>query len=342
MWQLTHKEYLLLLVIPIGILLFFLFKQKNRTLSTHLKLSQNADFLKKKSRRTKNILRLLFLCQLTAISLLVFVICEPFELKTWAQKWTEGVDIVICLDVSESMDATDLNPNRILAAKQVIREFIKSRPNDRIGIVIFGGESILKSPLTRDFDFLNAQVEDIKLRELKQGTAIGMGLSNSIARLRKTESKNKVIILLTDGDSNVGSINPITASNLAAQEGIRIYSIGIGQSDRVLVPIYSYDLDGRKTQLIAQVPSYLNPKLLEEIAHITKAKSFMARDTNGLHKILQEIDSLEKTRIKVKPMAEKQDRFLLPALIASLLLFLSILLQETRFQQGRLKNAISV
>lgn len=342
MWQLEHTEYLILMLIPIGILVHFLLKRKNASLSTHLLFAQNADFLKKKSRRTKNILRLLFLCQISAIALLVYVVCEPFELKTWAQKWTEGVDIVICLDVSESMDATDLQPNRFIAAKQVIREFIKNRPNDRIGIVIFGGEAILKSPLTRDFDFLYSQVEDVKMRELKQGTAIGMGLSNSIARLRKTESKNKVIILLTDGDSNVGSINPVTASNLAAQEGIRIYPIGIGQSDRVLVPIYSYDMDGRKTQLIAQVPSYINPKLLEEIAHITKGKSYMARDTNGLHKILQEIDSLEKTRIKVKPMAEKQNRFLLPALIATLLLFLSILLQETRFQKGRLKNALSV
>ncbi len=340
MWQVVHKEYYLLLVLPLVVLLYFLFKRKERALATHLLLSQNTDILRKKSRRAKNILRLFFVCQLTALCLLVFVICEPFQLKTWAQKWTEGLDIVICLDVSESMDATDLTPSRILAAKQVIRDFIKNRPNDRIGLVIFGGEAILKSPLTRDFEFLLSQVDDIRLRELKQGTAIGMGLSNAIARLRKTESKNKVIILLTDGDSNVGSINPITASNLAAQEGIRIYSIGIGESDRVLVPIYAYDAEGRKTQVIAQVPSYLNPKLLEEIAQITKAKSYMARNTNGLQKILQEIDSLEKTRIKVKPMAEKEDRYFWPALFATLLLLSTFFLQETRFQKGRLRNAV--
>lgn len=340
MWQLIHQEYLALFLLPVIVLFYFLFKRKNPEKPTHLLLSRSSDLLKKKSRRTKNILRLIFACQILALGLLVYVICEPFQLKTWAQKWTEGVDIVICMDVSESMEATDLTPTRFIAAKQVIREFIKNRPNDRIGIVVFGGEAILKSPLTRDFDFLMSQVEDIKMRELKQGTAIGMGLSNSIARLRKTESKNKVIILLTDGDSNVGSINPVTASHLAAQEGIRIYSIGIGESDRVVVPIYAFDAEGRKTQLIAQVPSYLNPKLLEEIAQITKAKSYMARDTNGLHKILQEIDSLEKTRIKVKPMAEKQERYFWPALFATLLLLSTVFLEETRFQKGRLRNAV--
>jgi Ca-activated chloride channel family protein len=235
------------------------------------------------------------------------------------------------------MDAEDLDPTRIIAAKQVIRQFINQRPNDRIGLVVFGGESVMKSPLTRDFDFLLTQVDEVKLRELKQGTAIGLGITNGISRLRKSQSKNKILILLTDGDSNVGAVNPMTAAKMAAQEGIRIYTIGIGKQDRVVVPIYGFDSRGRKTHLVAQVPSYLNPKLLEEMSELTGGKSYMARDTGMLSRILQEIDKLEKTKVLLTAHTELEELFLYPALAALLLLTVSYLLLETRFQR-RLKG----
>jgi Ca-activated chloride channel family protein len=293
--------------------------------------------LLKEMRRTRWAFRFLFLAQLVALGLLVASVARPVRTKTTVKKSTEGVDIVLVLDVSESMDAEDLDPTRIIAAKQVIRQFINQRPNDRIGLVVFGGESVMKSPLTRDFDFLLTQVDEVKLRELKQGTAIGLGITNGISRLRKSQSKNKILILLTDGDSNVGAVNPMTAAKLAAQEGIRIYTIGIGKQDRVVVPIYGFDSRGRKTHLVAQVPSYLNPKLLEEMSELTGGKSYMARDTGMLSRILQEIDKLEKTKVLLTAHTELEELFLYPALAALLLLTVSYLLLETRFQR-RLKG----
>ena len=234
------------------------------------------------------------------------------------------------------MEATDLVPNRMVAAKAVIRGFIEARPDDRIGLVIFGGEAVTKCPLTRDHDFLIQQVEDSRMRELKQGTAIGMGLANSISRLRNSESKTKLIVLITDGDSNVGAVNPITAANLAKQEGIKIYSIGIGKEDRVVVPIYAYDLNGRRTQLVAQVPSYINPQLLAQISKITGGNAYMARDTGMLHRILQEIDRLERSKIKMQPQQRRDEHYFFPAAIGTILLLLAWMLQETRFRKVRI------
>lgn len=317
--------------------LYFIFRKRSSANSVLSRMPGPWKDLLRAMRRTRWAFRILFFLQLAGLGLLIASIARPTRINTTVKKSTEGVDIAIVLDVSESMDAEDLEPSRILAAKQVIRQFISQRPNDRIGLVVFGGESVMKSPLTRDFDFLLNQVEEVKLRELKQGTAIGLGLTNGLSRLRKSQSKNKVIILLTDGDSNVGSVNPVTAAKLATQEGIRIYTIGIGKQDRVVVPIYAFDARGRKTHVVAQVPSYLNPKLLEEISKLTGGKSYMARDSGMLSRILQEIDTLEKTKILLTAHTETEELFFYPALLALLLFSVSYLLMETRFQR-RLKG----
>ncbi len=338
MWQLIEPKSLLILILPFLGVLYFLLKKRTGFSRKQLALSTADNILKTHSKKTKLIFRLLFFVTLIIFCLLAFLVARPMRVKSWVQKWTAGVDIVFVLDVSDSMDATDLTPTRISAAKAVIKDFVIHRPDDRIGLVIFGGEAILKSPLTRDFDFLLAQVEDVKLRELKQGTAIGNGITNGIARLRHSESKNRILILLTDGDSNVGAINPITAAHLARQEGIKIYSIGIGKQDRVLVPIYSYDSAGQKNQLIAQIPSYLNPELLKQISAITGGKAYMARDNGALNRILQDISQLEKTKIKLLPMSKKEEVFFIPALLMFLGLTILIFLQETRFQRRRLNG----
>jgi Ca-activated chloride channel homolog len=336
MWQLMEPRNLLLLLLPGIVSLFFIFKKRKPNLERQLSFPDNLTSLKQQSKKTKFIFRILFAFHWLVLSILIFLVCRPQKIISWVQKWTEGVDIVFVLDVSDSMDADDLKPSRILAAKSVIKDFVNHRPDDRIGLVIFGGEAILKSPLTRDFDFLLSQVDDVRLRELKQGTAIGNGLANGIARLRHSDSKNRILILLTDGDSNVGAINPITAAYLAKQEGIKVYCIGIGEQDRVLVPIYAYDSKGEKTQLIAKIPSYLNPELLKQISAITGGKAYMARDSGMLSRILHDIDELEKTKIKLLPMSKREDFFLIPALLASLLLFFLIFIEETRFQRRRL------
>ncbi len=338
MWHLMEPKNLWYLILPLLGTLFFLLKKRKADPHSQILLSDEQSVLRSHQRKTKLIFRLIFLLTLSLFTLLALSIARPMRIKSWVQKWTEGVDIAFVLDVSDSMDANDLTPSRIQAAKAVIKEFVNHRPDDRIGLVIFGGESILKSPLTRDFDFLLSQVEDVKLRELKQGTAIGNGIANGIARLRHSESKNKILILLTDGDSNVGAINPITASHLARQEGIKIYSIGIGQQNRVLVPIYAYDIQGNKTQLITQIPSYLNPELLKQVSAITGGQAYMARDTGMLSRILQDIDSLEKTKIKLLPMSKKEEIFLVPALVATLILAFVLFLQETRFQRRRING----
>lgn len=337
MWKFLEPNNLLFLILP-TLIVVSIFLKKKKTTPILLMLTDPKSILKKLSKSTRLVFGLFFLGYLAIFILMAVVFARPMRIKSWIQKWTEGVDIVFALDVSESMEASDLTPSRIIAAKAVIKDFVTHRPDDRIGLVIFGGESILKSPLTRDFDFLLSQVEDVRLRELKQGTAIGNGLANGIARLKQSESKNKILILLTDGDSNVGAINPVTAAHLARQEGIRIYSIGIGQQDRVLVPIYSYDIKGQRGPLLTQIPSYLNPELLKQISAITNGKAYMARDTGMLNRILKDIDAIEKTKIKLLPMSKKEEFFLIPALIATLGLFFLIILQETRFQRRRLNG----
>ncbi len=322
-------------------LVYFLVKRRRRDKRVLALTPRNQEVVKA-ARSTRRVYRALFAAWLLAIGLIVLVVARPTVVHTWTKKWSEGIDIVLVMDISESMEADDLQPNRFNAAKHVIREFIKGRTEDRIAFVTFGGEAVTRSPLTRDYDFLLGQVDAIRMRELKQGTAIGMGLANGITRLRRSEAKTKVIVLMTDGDSNVGSINPITAANLARQENIKVYTIGIGASNRVVVPIYAYDLNGQKTHLVGQVPSYLNPELLATISKLTGGKTYMARDSGMLQRILQEIDSLEKTKVKVIPMHKREEKFLIPAAIALLLLLIAILLQETRYRRIQPNHATAL
>lgn len=322
--------------LPLAIAIFFLVKRRSSSRKELVPLSGPAELLREESAIAKRLQRLIFLVTLAAFLVLVYVMARPYVTRPIITKTTEGIDILIALDVSESMDADDFEPSRIEVARKVIRDFIKRRDGDRIGIILFSGDAVTKCPLTRDYDFLLSQVEDIRLREMKQGTAIGMGLANGVARLRRSESKTKVIILLTDGDSNVGAINPVTAAYLARQEGIKVYTIGIGKANRVVVPIYAYDLNGKRTQLIAQVPSYLNPELLQEIARLTNGKAYMARDPGMLGRMLTEIDSLEKTKVQINKREEREERFFVPGLLATLSLLIIYLLQETRFRRVKL------
>lgn len=279
-------------------------------------------------------LRGLFWVAWVAMLLLIGAASGPVAERRTQEVWSSGIDIALVVDISESMEATDYLPNRMEIAKQVLKDFVGRRTHDRIGLVLFGGEAVTKSPLTHDLTFLKNQIDDIRFRELKQGTAIGMGLLGGISRLRHSKTQTKIIILMTDGDSNVGTINPITAANLARQENIKIYTIGIGQKDRVLVPIYAYDATGRKGQLIAQVPSYLNPELLKKIAFLTGGRSFMARDGGMLARIVGEIDRLEKSPIKLSSKTRRDPLFQYPLLFAVCLLAAVAVLLETRFRAG--------
>lgn len=337
--SLAQPHWLYFLLVPLAAALAALFWPRKRGHRQSLRLGSYGEILKKQIARTRWQHRALFALFCLAILLLGIAAARPLNIRSWAKRYTEGIDILICLDLSESMEATDLVPTRLIAAKSVIREFIEKRKDDRIGIVTFGGEAVTRAPLTRDHDFLLSQVDNLQLRELKQGTAIGNGLANSIGRLRHSESKSKVIVLLTDGDNNVGAVNPITAANLAKQEGIKIYAIGMGKEDRVVVPIYSYDIYGKKTQLVAQVPSYINPELLRRIAELTGGLAYMARDTMALSQILQAIDRFERTKVRLRPMQKKEELFVYPTAAALLLLLVVYLLLETRFRRVKVRAA---
>jgi len=338
--SLAEPQRLYFLLLPAAALLLALFWWKERGTQRRLRLGSYGTFLEEQNRRTRRHHFVLLSLLVLATLLIGIAAARPLHIRSWAKRYSEGIDILICLDLSESMEATDLVPTRLVAAKSVIREFIEKRKDDRIGIVTFGGEAVTRAPLTKDHDFLLAQVEALQLRELKQGTAIGNGLANSIGRLRHSESKSKVIVLLTDGDNNVGAVNPITAANLARQEGIKIYAIGMGKEDRVVVPIYAYDMYGKKTQLVAQVPSYINPELLRKIADLTGGLAYMARDTMALSQVLQAIDRFERTKVRLKPMQKKEELFIYPTAAALLILIAIYLLLDTRFRRINLKKVV--
>lgn len=339
--QFRHPLLLSIMFLPLLASLFFFLKKRACTHPSLFFFSLLGDSIRKEARHTRLWFRFLFGLCIVALVLLAVAIARPFSLENWSQSTAEGIDILFVLDVSESMEANDLIPSRIIAARKVIQDFIKKRKEDRFGLVIFGGNAITKSPLTSDHDFLLNQVEDSRTHELKQGTAIGMGISNAVGRLRHSKSQTKVIILLTDGDSNVGAINPITAADLARQDRIKIYTIGIGSKDRVVVPIFAYDIYGNKTQMVAEVPSYLNPELLEQMARMTGGRAYMARDSAMLGKIVGEIGRLEKSKIVLGRKTRHQEKFLVPALIATLCLFVGALLQETRFRR-RKNHALAI
>lgn len=332
-WLLLNPGALWWALLPASLMVYFGLRWR-KSYKGLLLFSAPLPVLKSSSRRTRWIFRALFAGFGLSLVGFAWVAARPIERETWTEKTTDGIDIVLTLDVSESMDADDFHPTRIIVAKSVISDFIRKRKYDRIGFNIFGGEAVTKSPLTRDHDFLLKQVDSVQLRELKQGTAIGMGLANAILRLKDSQAKTKIIVLLTDGDSNVGSINPVTASQLARQEGIKIYPIGMGQKNRVIIPIYQYDESGRKGPLIARIPSYINPALLKEIAQITGGKAYMARDSGMLNRILQEIDTLEKTKIKMMPREKQDEKYWIPAACLTFLLFGITVLLETRFRKG--------
>jgi Ca-activated chloride channel family protein len=341
-WELADPQSLYWVILPALVAVYFLLRRRSPKRAGVIPFAGPRAFMHKESRRLRWVFRGLFLVFVGCLLVFAWIVARPVERRSWTEKSTEGIDIVLTLDVSESMDADDFHPTRLIVAKAVIQDFIRKRKYDRIGFNIFGGEAVTKSPLTRDHDFLLSQVEGVRLRELKQGTAIGMGLSNAILRLKDSQAKTKIIVLLTDGDSNVGAINPVTASQLARQQGIKIYPIGIGQKNRVIIPIYQYDDFGHRGPLITRIPSYINPALLKEIAQITGGKSYMARDSGMLNRILQEIDQLEKTKIKMLPKEKQEEKFTVPAIVASLLLLALFLLLETRFRKGAKRYVAAV
>ena len=313
--------YLLGLLIPIAV--WYYFRRKRQT--ANLQVSSTEAF-KGMGKSYKNYIQHLpFVLRLAAIAMLIVVVARPQKSDSWSDKDVEGIDIMMTLDVSGSMIAEDLKPNRLEAAKSVGAEFISARPNDNIGLVVFAGESFTQSPLTTDkASLLNlvSAVSDDMMEE--DGTAIGMGLACAVNRIKESQAKSKVIILLTDGSNNRGEIDPITAAELAKTFGIRVYTIGVGTKGEAPIPV--------KTAFGVQrvmMKVDIDESTLQSIADITDGKYFRATDNSSLKSIYQQIDQLEKTKLKVNSYSKKEEMYLPYAIAALLLLLMEVLLRNT-------------
>lgn len=272
-----------------------------------------------------------FLLRMIAFSLLIVALARPQSKTSWQDLHTEGIDIILGIDVSASMLAKDLKPNRLEAAKKVASDFIGSRPDDRLGLVIFSGESFTQCPLTSDHTVLINLFSQVKTGILEDGTAIGMGLASAINRLKDSKAKSKVVILLTDGVNNAGAVGPLLAAELAKPYNIRIYTIGVGSLGSALAPVALYP-NGQ--YIYDYVKVEIDEKVLSEIASITGGKYFRATNNNSLKKIYAEIDKMEKTIVEEKQYSKRTELFRPLALMAAGLFLLDILLRLSLFKSA--------
>jgi len=271
---------------------------------------------------------ILVFLRMAVIILLIVVLARPQSSNQWEQVTTEGIDIVMCLDVSGSMRAMDFKPNRLEASKNVGIEFVNARQNDRFGLVVFAGESFTQCPMTTDRAVVINFMNEIDFGVIEDGTAIGMGLATAVNRIKDSKAKSKVIILLTDGVNNRGDVGPVTAAELAEGFGIRVYTIGIGSQGTAPMPVQ--DMFGRT--ITQNMPVEIDEEVLQEIATTTNATYFRATDNNKLREIYKEIDQMEKTRLDVKQFSKKKEEYF-PFLLAALLILLTeIMLRYTLFR----------
>jgi Ca-activated chloride channel family protein len=262
-----------------------------------------------------------------ALAAMIVALARPQSSLSWQNSTTEGIDIIIASDISGSMLAEDFKPNRLEAGKQIAIDFIKGRPDDRIGLVIFSGESFTQCPLTIDHSVLVNLFADVKNGMITDGTAIGMGLATAVNRLRTSQVKSKVVILLTDGSNNAGSIPPITAAEIARQFGIRVYTVGLGTNGFAPFPVQTPM--GIQYQ---KVPVVIDEGTLSKIASLTGGKYFRATNNETLKNIYEQIDKLEKAKIDVTQYHKKTELFLPWAIIALAFLSLEFILKNTLFK----------
>jgi Ca-activated chloride channel family protein len=312
----------LFLVIPF-IIAWYIWK--NRTYHSELKVSSLDEFAGIKPSFKQRMRHLPFILRLLALSLLILVLMRPQSRSSWKDVKTEGIDIVMSLDISSSMLARDFKPDRLEAAKSVADDFIDSRPNDRIGLVIFAAESFTQCPLTSDHAVIKNLFSGIHTGMMTDGTAIGNGLATAVSRVKDSKAKSKVIILLTDGVNNRGSVAPMTAAEIAKAFGVRVYTIGVGTIGKALSPVALYP-NGQYEYGYVDVE--IDEKTLTDIADMTGGKYFRATDNKRLRDVYKEIDRLEKTIFEEKNFTNKAERFLPFAIAAAILLLLEFLLRN--------------
>jgi len=323
----NKQMFWLLLCIPLAIL-WYVLKHKNQTAT--FKISSTKGFKVGNSWLPK-LKHLMFVFRLFALVLIITALARPQTVDVSTKtKTTRGIDIVMAIDVSASMLAKDLKPNRLEALKKVAAEFIIGRPNDRIGLVEYAGESYTKTPITSDKAIVLRSLKEIKYNTIIEGgTAIGMGLATAVNRIKDSKAKSKVIILLTDGVNNSGFIDPITASELAVEYGIKTYTIGLGTNGMALSP-FAIKRDGCFEYRRLKVE--IDEELLKEIAEVTGGQYFRATDNKKLKEIYKEINKLEKTDVEEFKFYNYEEKFRPLVLLAGLLLMLELLLRFTIFR----------
>jgi len=321
-----NPEYLFLLLLLVPIVFWYIWEMHNSDAS--LQISSHKSLQKFPQSRRLKLRHIPFILRVLAITCIIIALARPQASNSWRTQNSEGIDIMMALDLSGTMMAEDLKPNRLEAAKTVATEFILSRPNDNIGLVVFARESFTQCPLTIDHAVLINLFNGVKYGLIDDGTAIGLGLANAVNRIKDSKAKSKVIILLTDGSNNCGDIAPITAAEIAKTFGIRIYTIGVGTSGIINIPV--------QTPLgiqYQQVQSDFDPKSLQDIANLTGGKYYNATDNTKLRRIYQAIDQLEKTKISVQQYSKKEEQFYVFSLLAFLFLVFEVILRNTVFRR---------
>ncbi len=315
--------YLLLLAVPMAA--WYIFRQKRNTAS--IQISSAASLFKAPKTLKHYTRHLAFLLRILAFAMFVTVLARPQSSSNWENVTTEGIDIVISLDISSSMLARDFSPDRLEAAKNVAMEFISGREYDRMGLVVFAGEAFTQCPLTTDRTVLLNLFKDIESGMIQDGTAIGNGLATAVARLKESDAISRVVILLTDGENNSGEIAPVTAAEIAKTFGIRVYTVGVGTVGTAPFPVQTpYGVQLRDMEV------KIDEKTLQDIASITGGKYFRATSNTKLAEIYREIDQLEKSKIEVREFSRKSEEFLPFAVAGILLLFMSLFLNATFFK----------
>ena len=318
----ANVEYLFLLLLLIPYIVWYILKCRRSDAT--LQISDARVYAHTPKSFKNYLLHLPFILRILALICIIIVLARPLRTDSWKNSEIEGIDIMLTVDVSTSMLAEDLKPNRLEAAKDVAAEFVNSRPNDNIGLTIFAGEAFTQCPLTSDHKVVLNMFEGIKTGIVEDGTAIGMGIANAVTRLKDSKAKSKVIILLTDGSNNRGDISPLTAAEIAKTFGIRIYTVGVGTTG--MAP-YPYPVGN--TIKYVNVPVEIDEESLKQIAGTTDGQYFRATSTDKLKNVYHEIDQLEKTKLHVKEFSTKSEEYQLFALIAMLFILAEVILRNT-------------
>jgi len=321
--EFANKGFFLLFILLIPYIVWYIIRQKEANAT--IQVSNIEGFISLPKTYKHYLRHILFILKIFALSLLIISLARPQSSKNWANSITEGIDIVLAVDISSSMLAMDFKPNRLEASKDLAIEFISGRPNDRMGLVVFSGESFTQCPLTTDHAVLINLFNDIQSGMIEDGTAIGLGLATAVNRLKESTAISKVIILLTDGVNNRGEIDPATAAEIAQTYGIRVYTIGVGTMGEAPYPMTS-PFGGT---MIQNVPVEIDEAILQTIATTTSGVYFRATNNNKLREIYKQIDKLEKSKIDVQRYSKKNEEFMIFTLLAGLLLIFEIVLRNT-------------